>query len=119
MLSLRGAVPWVILVLAGATALADEPLDSAAEGVLVLRNGQALQGNIERIGDNYIVHLGKTAKLHVPAGEVDLHCPSLELAYQKKREYIGPHNASQHLDLAEWCLRNGLARRAAEQLSAA
>jgi hypothetical protein len=119
MSSLRGAYPLIFLVLAGAAAWAGEPLGSPAEGVLVLRNGQALAGQVERIGDNYIVHLSGRAKLHVPVNEVDLHCPSLECAYQKKREYLDPKNAGQHLDLAEWCLRNGLERRAAEQLSAA
>jgi hypothetical protein len=119
MFSLRGALVLSILVLAGLGTAAAEPLGAPAEGVLVLRSGQALKGRIERLGDNYVVHVAARAKVHLPMAEVDLVCHSLEEAYQKKREYIAPDSATGHLDLAEWCLKHGLQRRAAEQLSAA
>ena len=118
MSSLRGAVALFPLLLAGSLAAA-EPLGAPAEGVLVLRSGQVLKGRIERVGDNYVVHVGVGAKVHLPFAEVDFNCRSLDEAYQKKREYIGADSATQHLDLADWCLKQGLHRRAAEQLSAA
>lgn len=118
MTSLRGALPFCLLLLAGPLA-ADESLGLSEQGVVVLRNGQVLQGEIERLGDHYVVAMTAGAKVHLPAADVALHCKNLEEAYQKKRQYITPDNAQQHLDLAEWCLREGLKRQAAQQLSAA
>ena len=115
----RGALALCILTIAGLPALAGDPLDAPDSGVLVLRNGQVLSGKIERVGDRLVVSMGNGAKVYLPAAEVDLQCQSLAEAYQKKREYLRPDNAREHLDLADWCLKQKLHRQAAEQLSAA
>lgn len=118
MTSLRGALALYFAMWAGLAA-AGEPLGSTEEGVVVLRSGQVLRGQIERVGDHFVVLVAAGAKVHLPAAEVDLHCRSVDEAFLRKRGYIEPQSVRQHLDLAEWCLRQGLNRRAAEQLSAA
>lgn len=115
---LRGALALCILTLADAMAAAAEPLGPSAS-VVVLRNGEVFQGQVEKLGEQYVVSLVAGAKVHLPAADVDLHCRNLDEAYCKKRDYISPDDARKHLDLAEWCLRQGLKRRAADELSAA
>jgi hypothetical protein len=50
---------------------------------------------------------------------VEFQCGSLDEAYFRKRDLLDPTSIRQRLDLADWCLRHGLAHRAADQMLAA
>lgn len=107
------------LVLIGAlTTEAQIPLNSS-ESVVVLRNGSILRGHVTSLGDIYLVSLGETDRVRVPADRVEMVCHDLEEAYRQKREQVGEADARGHLRLADWCLRHKLTARAADQILAA
>lgn len=87
----------------------------AAEGVVVLRNGNVLAGTIRRVGSNYFIE-SAGASLQVPAEQVEMACGSLAEAYeQRRRDRVGA-SADAHLELARWCLRNNLIDQAAREV---
>lgn len=104
------------------------PLPSAAvaqtslrpeAGVVLLRNGNVIDGLITRAGDFYIVTLGTTGEIRLNASEVEAVCGSLDEAYEFKQRHLLGTGIKPHLDLAEWCLRQNLPGRCAQQLVAA
>ncbi|WP_254508067.1 hypothetical protein [Anatilimnocola floriformis] len=88
-------------------------------GLLLLRNGHMLQGQITRAGDNYIVTFGIGGEVKIAAKEVETQCADIEGAYDYKLRRLSGDGAGPHLDLAEWSLRHNLHRQCAEQLSLA
>lgn len=97
---------------------ADRPLQPQG-GLLVLRNGEVLNGLITQEGDRYVVMLGRGGELSVPKDRVELRCNSLEEAYQRKRTAQPGSRIDGHLALADWCLRQSLTAHAADELLAA
>ena len=105
---------------AAACCYADPPSWGTQQGVLVLRTGRVLRGEITQVGDRFIVAIGDSDEIAVPAASVDLHCQNLDEAYRRRSERISRvATASAHLALADWCLSNELLPQAAEQLLAA
>jgi hypothetical protein len=88
-------------------------------GVLVLRNGQVLEGEVTRAGDYYIVSKGEGSEVRPKADEVELFCASMHEAYEFKARHVSGTSAKQHVELAKWCLRHGMYDRCSEQLTAA
>jgi hypothetical protein len=88
-------------------------------GVLLLKNGQLMRGNITHAGDHYVVTLGVGGEVKIAAANVEVQCTSLEAAYDWKLRRLSGEGAGPHLDLAEWCLRHQLHRQCAQQLSLA
>jgi hypothetical protein len=110
----------VLVLCAGSVNQADQPQLTPKPGVLVLRGGRVLRGEIIRIGDRYVVTLGGKDELGVPADSVELQCDTLENVYQQRRDALPlRRSAADHLALADWCLRYELMAPAAEQLMAA
>jgi hypothetical protein len=115
----RGACFFLVLC-ASSVNQADPPQLTPQPGILVLRNGRVLRGEIVRVGDRFTVALGDKDEAGVPADSVEIHCANLEEAYQVKRDNLSqPGTAAEHLALADWCLRYELLASAAEQLMAA
>jgi hypothetical protein len=111
---------FVLLVLVPTFLVAQDPaLLSPQPGVLLLRNGQLIEGEITPAGDQYIVtfHGGGEAKIAVK--EVEARCADLEAVYDYKLRRLSGEGAGPHLDLAEWCLKQKLYRYCAEQLKLA
>lgn len=99
---------------------AEEPDLLPRAGVLVLRNGSVLRGDILRVGDRYVVGLNERDEVSVSTDRVDLRCRSLKEAYRRKQHRLSPDAAAEErLRLADWCLRQDLLAAAAEQLMAA
>jgi hypothetical protein len=88
-------------------------------GVLVLKNGQVLEGSITRAGDYYVVSQGEGSELKLNVNDVELCCASLLEAYEFKASHVSSFSPKSHLDLAKWCLRQGLIEQCTEQLTAA
>jgi hypothetical protein len=88
-------------------------------GILALRDGQVIEGDIIRAGDFYVVSRGETFELRLKADEVELFCESLLEAYEFKARHVSGFSAKSHLELAKWCLRHGLHDKCTEQLAAA
>jgi len=89
---------------------------TSRKGVLLLRNGQTLEGNVTRTGDDYLVTRGVTSELRLPAASVEFVCDSLETLYQRKLALLGRATSrTDHIELARWCLQHELTARAADQ----
>ena len=88
------------------------------EGILVLQNGNHLRGTITQTDDRYHVTVDG-GRIHVDADVVLFTCRTLEEAYGQKRARIQPGVARDHLELAQWCQRNGLLEFAAQELAQA
>lgn len=97
---------------------AEQPTPDAASEFLVLRNGEVLTGTISRDGDRYVV-TGEGSQIRFASREVDFTCRTLDEAYliQERRTVAG--RIDDRLNLADWCLRQGLTGYAARELSAA
>ena len=108
-----------LLVLTGMPAAGADPPLTPQAGLLVLRNGQVLEGQITQAGDYYVVTLGATGEVRLPTTDVEMQCASLDEAYELKRDAVFPRGVTAHLALAEWCLRHRLTGKCAEQLVAA
>ena len=102
---------WTVLA-----AAANEP--PAGQGVLLLRNGQMLEGRVTREDDHYLVSFSD-GEIRLRAVDVEFYCRTLEEGYQRKRAAIAAGSAQDHLDLAQWCQRHNLERFAADELAAA
>lgn len=88
------------------------------EGILVLRNGSLLRGEITQIGDRYDVAVDG-GRIQVRASAVEFHCQTLDEAYQRKRASGRPGDVREHLELAQWCQRHGLLNSAVRELGEA
>lgn len=82
--------------------------------VLLLDNERILQGEIDRVGEQYRVRRdgGET---FIPANRVLTACSSLESAYQFLEKRVGPTDADGHVRLARWCDINGMRKQAAAE----
>jgi hypothetical protein len=86
-------------------------------GLVVLQNGEILQGHVVRAGERVLVTLpGREISLR-PA-EIDVVAGSLDEAYHLKRAKVRPSDVGGRLDLATWCLRHNLLASAGEELAA-
>jgi hypothetical protein len=102
----------------GQSALGQSPLAPQA-GILVLRNGQVLEGEVTRAGDYYIVSKGAGSEVRPKADDVEMFCASLVEAYEFKTRHLSGSSGKAQLELAKWCLRHGLFAQCSEQLDAA
>lgn len=86
--------------------------------VLILINEYTMEGDIERVGDRYLVRrrLGET---WVPADRVMALTASLPDAYAYLHGRINLDDADERLRLARWCRTNGLPKQALAELQAA
>ncbi|MBX3432657.1 MAG: hypothetical protein KF847_05005 [Pirellulales bacterium] len=83
-------------------------------GMLLLTNGNLVEGVIVRSGDYYrVIH--EEIELRVPAVQVDAYCRTLDEAYAIRRGRFRADGPGQ-LELARWCLRNNLVEQAAREL---
>jgi hypothetical protein len=117
--TVRTAVFCVGLLAAGVSVARAEGASSQNQperGIIVLRNGQIIEGRITRAEGLYVVELSD-GQIRIKAADVDLVCGSVEEGYQRKRAAIPVGNVQYHLELAQWCLRQGLLGPAAAELA--
>jgi len=99
-------------------ATGDELSLGPREGVLLLHNGELLAGTIIAAGDRYDVHL-ENGEISVKRSDVALVCRDAAECYRHKRAGIEAGRVQDHLELAEWCIKNGLTESAEKELAAA
>ncbi|MEE3369883.1 MAG: hypothetical protein VX346_11110 [Planctomycetota bacterium] len=113
----RAFAPFIVGVMLFAGLLsAMDPRAPTTPTLLVLRNGQILRGSVTQVGDYYLVIIGPSSQVRVPADQVDYACHSLEQVYRSKVANTRLATAREHLKLAEWCLHYQLRSRAADHL---
>lgn len=83
-------------------------------GVLLLSNGNLLQGAVARAGDFYRLQR-PGSELMVPAAQVIAFCRTAAEAYEVRRRHT-PDDAAGHVQLARWCVQNELWDHAAGEL---
>jgi hypothetical protein len=103
------AAQWLV-------AAADELALSPQPGILLLHNGEMIEGTITTAGDRYDVNL-KDGEIHVPRSSVAMVCRTIEDCYLHRRSGITQDRVQDHLELAEWCLRNHLLESAEQELA--
>ena len=72
------------------------------DGLLVLRNGQVLAGQITQAGDYYVVTLGGASEIRLKTSEVEAVCGSLDEAYDFKARHLSGAGARR-----TWTWLNG------------
>ena len=87
-------------------------------GVLLLKNGELIAGTITAAGDRYDIQL-PDAEISIRRAEVAASCHSLDECYAVKSGAIDETRVQDHLELAEWCLKNGLLEAAEKELTVA
>jgi hypothetical protein len=74
-----------------------------------------LKGTVRGVDGFYVVeHAG--ASLQIPAEQVEMACSTLAEAYERRRMDRVGTSADSHLELARWCLKNGLLDQAAREV---
>jgi hypothetical protein len=98
---------------------AEEPktVDTRPE-LLILKNGQILEGRVTKLKKHYLVDL-QNGEIQVRYEDVDFVCRTREEGYTHKREIIEAGDWRNHLELARWCFKNGLSQQAEDELTAA
>src|SRR5437764_430762 len=95
---------------------ADAP--QAKGRVLVLDNERTMEGNIERVGDQYRIRRS-VGELWVQRENVLRLCDNNEGAYQFLRSRANLRDPDEHLRLANWCQTHGLKTEAVAEVKAA
>lgn len=106
----------VLLLSPGALACA-EP--TSGQRVLLLKNGRVLKGEVEEIGDRFVVRFGPKSEMELPASRVWRVCGDLGEAYRCQLDLADPRSLADHLSLGRWCLAEGLREEAADHLLSA
>ncbi len=106
----------ILLVGLASILKAQGPDGATGQQLLLLHNGQALEGRISRSDDVYRVVL-PNGEIRVKPSDVDLLCKDFEEAYQRKRAAIPVGSLRDHLDLAQWCQQHKLYDHAAAELA--
>src|SRR5678815_663763 len=104
----RFGLAALFAVLSAAPLCGDEPSLAPREGVLLLKNRHVMQGGITKAGDFFVLTLGKTGEVRLPAADVETQCVDLDDAYRYQAALLSGKKAESHVALAEWCLRYGL-----------
>lgn len=88
----------------------------ASESVLLLRNGEIIQGRITRCGDRFEVRV-PGGEIYVKAAEVQHECRDVQEVYLRKTALTARDRAMDHLELAQWCIKVGLLENASRELA--
>lgn len=95
---------------------AGPPSVTAREGVVLLANGEIIRGTIIPAGDRYDVHL-ESGEITLRKADIAAVCQTVEECYRHKRADIELGRVQDHLQMAEWCVRNRLFAEAERELA--
>lgn len=87
-------------------------------GVVLLRNGEVFQGQIESSGDEVRV-VFPNGEVRFRAADVECVAATARELYLRRQLGLLPGDVQEHLRLAHWCIRQGLFEDAAAEVSAA
>src|SRR5262245_31990723 len=79
--------------------------------VLLLENDRLLEGDIERIGDQYRIRRG-AGELWIPVARAKRLCKDLDDVYLHMQSQSNLGDPDERLRLARWCQLNGLREKA-------
>jgi hypothetical protein len=93
-------------------------LGADAPTVVLLRNGEVFQGQIESAGGEVRVVL-PNGEVRFRVSDVECTAATVQELYLRKRAALLPGDPQEHLRLSQWCLRQGLFDEAAAEIAAA
>src|SRR5262245_25672954 len=88
----------------------------SAGRVLILDNDRTLEGDIERIGEQYRIRR-TSGETWLPTAKARVLCRSLQEAYMYLREKANLEDPDERLRLAHWCRQNDLLDEALHEAS--
>ena len=101
----------------GATRQPNRPVAVSGSGqLLVLKNGQVLQGHIRPDVQSVQVQTDSGSRLVIPLDQVDFLAKTMEQAYWQKSARTRATDVPGQVELFYWCLRNQLLREAQNQI---
>lgn len=103
----KNAIIGQVILIAGILAPAlwgQTPLAAPYQGVLILKNGSAMQGKITHEGEYFVLAINENSLVRLPAERVDFACRTLEEAYLRQKAKLGTTTLESHVQLANWCL---------------
>jgi hypothetical protein len=112
---------WALAIAApagGSLWAADPGAPPPAGKVLVLDNEHTLEGDIDRVGEQYRVRRN-TGETWLPAAKVLRLCATMDDAYAYLRTRANLRDPDERLRLAQWCHLNGLRQQAIDEVTAA
>ncbi len=89
---------------------------AAGEQLLVLKNGNIVQGFVERTAAEFIVQTAQGSRLIIAADQADFVCGSMEQAYWGKLARIRATDVEGQVQLFNWCLQHHLLTPAQNQI---
>ena len=111
----RSIVFWMFVVL-GCFSLEMFGEETSTQGqVVLLKNRQVLRGEIALYGERYLI-TQPHSEIRLQRDQVEHICHDLQEAYRYLQHQIRFGEASDHLQLAQWCLDENLFREARSQL---
>lgn len=128
--TIQSAVCWGCCALVGMSSLvADEKAPTPVapvppnvafgpDRVLLLNNGKIVKGNIQQSAQGYIVTL-PAGRMVLGFDQVRFEADDVEDAYRQQRRDLPKDSADGHIDLARWCVTNGLPDQARVELRSA
>ncbi len=96
----------------------DRPQPRTSGRVLILQNHRALEGEIERAGDRFILRRGN-GELTVSAADVLCLCADWDEAFALVSRQANLRDPDERVRLARWCQMNGLHARALAEVQEA
>ncbi|MSU77960.1 MAG: hypothetical protein EXS16_07675 [Gemmataceae bacterium] len=75
--------------------------------VLILKNGNVMEGNIEKVGGQYCLRKGKS-EVWIAADKITQLCADWEDAYTYAQKFIKQDSAVDRVRLARWCQLHNL-----------
>jgi len=114
---LRLVIVVVVAFFAAAWALPDGLGQSSAVKIIVLRTGRVLRGEVTRLGERSVIVLENGGQIQLPSRDIAVEAASLQEAYQTMSSTLtSPEQIDGHLELASWCIREGLPSQATSEL---
>ncbi|MEX1223642.1 MAG: hypothetical protein WEA31_03760, partial [Pirellulales bacterium] len=107
---------WVLFAGTAFPLRAEDPFSQS--GVLLLTNGEMLSGVVTAEGDRYLISL-EHGEIRIRNDQVEAKFDTTGDVYRHLRNKIEKPSVAASLDLARWCLRNGLVSEAVDEIEQA
>ena len=89
---------------------------ASTERLLLLQNGKVVKGVIRKNSAGYVVNV-TGGQLVLPFEQVRFEAADLEEVYRQQRDTLPDQSAAAHIELARWCVGNGMPDQASTERS--
>lgn len=107
-------VSVVLFAVACAISYAESAESGPSRAVVLLRNGELLQGNVSRHDQTYAIELNANSVVRVGASQVRFVGSDVAHVYRFLRSRTDPQDVTSLLELSQWCLAQRMLNEAAD-----